>query len=260
MRKTWYPFRSVLGFVFFFSGLASLIFQVAWERLLTTYYGVGPIAVTLIVSVYMLGLGLGSLLSGYLADATHRTVALYLAVEPSLGAFGLISLPYMDLLGRYTAGSGYWVSSLCIFGFLCIPTVAMGMTLPLIVKIFNQSARDFLDTVAYLYFINTLGAAVGALVASYVLISFFGLDWAIYVAAGIDFLLAAIIFAWSRRAPVVQLATVEAPSGSEPLAGGLKRKAYVLVLITGFQAIGYEIRWSKVRVPPRSISYVERGP
>jgi predicted membrane-bound spermidine synthase len=235
-----------LGLVFFCSGLASLIFQVAWERLLTIYYGVGPVAITLIVSVYMLGLGLGSLMSGYLADVTRRRVAIYVAIETCLGAFGLLSLPYMDFLGRYTAGSSYWVASLCIFLFLCIPTLAMGMTLPLIVKIFNRSARDFFDTVAYLYFINTLGAAVGALVASYILISFLGLDRAIYVAAGIDFLLVAIILAWARHAPPVEVATAEAPPRSEPLEGALKKKAYILVLITGFLAIGYEISWFRV--------------
>jgi spermidine synthase len=245
-RRSWRSSRSVLGLVFFCSGLASLIFQVAWERLLTIYYGVGPIAITLIVSVYMLGLGLGSLLSGYLADVTQRRVAVYLAIETCLGAFGLISLPYMDFLGRYTAGSSYWVASLCIFLFLCIPTLGMGMTLPLIVKIFNQSARDFLDTVAYLYFINTLGAAVGALIASYILISFLGLDWAIYVAAGIDFLLAGIILAWARHAPPVEAATPEAVPRSQPLETGLRKNAYFLVLITGFLAIGYEISWFRV--------------
>ena len=30
----------LLGFIFFFSGFASLIYQVAWQRLLTLYYGV----------------------------------------------------------------------------------------------------------------------------------------------------------------------------------------------------------------------------
>ena len=51
----------LLGLVFFFSGLASLMYQVVWQRLLTVYYGVGPVATTLIVSTYMLGLGLGAL-------------------------------------------------------------------------------------------------------------------------------------------------------------------------------------------------------
>ena len=54
--------------IFFVSGLSSLIYQVVWQRLLTLHYGVGSISITLIVSVYMLGLGLGALLGGWLSE------------------------------------------------------------------------------------------------------------------------------------------------------------------------------------------------
>jgi hypothetical protein len=44
---------ALLSFIFFFSGFSALIYQVVWQRLLTVHYGVGPISITLIVSVYM---------------------------------------------------------------------------------------------------------------------------------------------------------------------------------------------------------------
>jgi len=69
-----------LAAIFFLSGLASLIYQVAWQRLLTLHYGVGTVSITLIVSVYMFGLGLGSLLGGGLAERSPDPYALY-AVE-----------------------------------------------------------------------------------------------------------------------------------------------------------------------------------
>ena len=100
----------------------------------------------------------------------------YFAIELLLGIFGLVSLPFLAFLGRYTAGSPYHVSFLYMFAFLAFPTFLMGMTLPLLTKIFNRVVRNFLETVSFLYFINTLGAACGALFASYVLISLFGLD------------------------------------------------------------------------------------
>jgi predicted membrane-bound spermidine synthase len=234
-------FKTALALVFFTSGAVSLVFQVAWQRLLTLSYGVGPVSVTLIVSVYMFGLGFGSLLGGSLAERTRRRVALYLVLELGLGVFGLLSLPYLDFLGRATAGCGHWVSLLCLFLFLCLPTLAMGMTLPLLVKIFNRGAHDFLGTVAFLYFVNTLGAACGALLGSYVLITFLGLDRTVYVAAGIDFVLAGVIGVALRARPAEG-------QGPRPLAGPaaagpdeLGRAAYALVLVTGFVAIAYEI-------------------
>ena len=95
----------LLATVFFFSGLAGLIYQVAWQRLLTVHYGVGAVSITLIVSVYMLGLGLGSLLGGRLAERSREPYALYATIEGALGLTGLVSFPIILALGRLTAES-----------------------------------------------------------------------------------------------------------------------------------------------------------
>ncbi len=237
--------RSLLSSVFFLSGFASLIYQVVWQRLLTVYYGVGSISITLIVSVYMLGLGIGALIGGYLAERVKNKLGLYLLVELSTGCFGIISLPFLDWLGRNTAASSPFASFFYMFLFLCLPTILMGITLPLITKIFNSFVRDFLKTVSFLYFINTLGAAVGTIFASLVLISFFGLDSALYVAAGINVGLAVLIYIGGRlrTAPEPGVAAV----GAEPAEGSIfGRVAFLLVFLTGFLAVGYEIVWFRL--------------
>ncbi len=169
-----------------------------WQRLLTLHYGVGSISITLIVSVYMFGLGFGALIGGYLAERIRKKVLLYFIVEAALGLFGLGSLSFLDVLGRYTAGTSYTVSLLCLVLFLSLPTLLMGITLPLLTKIFNGVIRDFFHSISLLYFINTLGAAIGALFASYIAITFWGLDGAIYCAVFINILLALAIVALSR--------------------------------------------------------------
>src|SRR5437773_8034530 len=85
--------------VFFLSGMDSLIYQVAWQRLLTVYYGVGPISTALIVTIFMLGLGVGAWCGGALAERTRARIRAYMAVELMLGCFGLFSLPYLEILG-----------------------------------------------------------------------------------------------------------------------------------------------------------------
>ena len=68
--------------LFFVSGAAALIYQVCWQRLLFTALGVDMESVTLIVSVFMLGLGLGALLGGQLADRfPGRALGLFAAAE-----------------------------------------------------------------------------------------------------------------------------------------------------------------------------------
>ena len=68
----------------------------------------------------------------------------------------------------------------------------MGATLPLLIKVFNRYIRNFIRSLGFLYFVNTLGAALGALVAAYGLISFWGLDIAVYCAVAINVMLAAM--------------------------------------------------------------------
>lgn len=221
------------------------MYQVAWQRLLTVHYGVGAISTTLIVSVYMFGLGVGALLGGFLAERSKNKIILYFMIEFLIGCFGVISLPFLDFLGRHTAGSNYFISFFYMVSFLCLPTILMGITLPLLTKIFNSIIRNFLNTVSLLYFVNTIGAAVGAVVTSYVIISFFGLDSAVFCAASINFVLALLIFIARFIQPVEKTkASANTPSGNKEAIFG--RIAYLLVFITGFLAIGYEIVWFRV--------------
>lgn len=236
---------TLLTIVFFFSGFASLIYQVVWQRLLTLHYGVGSISTTLIVGVYMAGLGIGSLAGGFLAEKIQRKVMLYFWVELGIGIFGLFSLPFVGFLGRVTAGSPYLLSAIYMFLFLCIPTFFMGITLPLLTKIFNRFSHNFFNTVSFLYFINTIGAACGALLTSYILISLFGLDTAVYTAAVIDLLLALLVWLASRiPSKETDVAEPELEDGAK--GSMLGRWAYLVVFVTGFLALGYEIVWYRL--------------
>ena len=170
---------------------------------------------------------------------------LYFIVEATLGLFGLGSLSFLDVLGRYTAGTSYTVSLLCIVLFLSLPTLLMGITLPLLTKIFNSVIRDFFHSISLLYFINTLGAAIGALFASYLAITFWGLDGAIYCAVFINILLALAIVALSRLI-IDRYKDISRKEQLDAGAGEFGRWAYLCVFITGFLAIGYEIVWFRV--------------
>ena len=235
----------LVSVIFFFSGLSALVYQVVWQRLLTVHYGVGPISTALVVTVYMVGLGLGALLGGYLSERLRQRMLIYCFIELGIGLFGAVSPDFLSFLGRHTAGSNYALSFLYMFAFLSIPTFLMGMTLPLLTKIFNDIIDDFLGAVSFLYFINTIGAAVGAIIASYVIISFFGLLKAVYFAAAINFSMAILIFLTLKLAPARVSQRPETKTGPAA-APGLGSLAYPLVFITGFLAIGYEIIWFRV--------------
>jgi predicted membrane-bound spermidine synthase len=238
-KRTLYILISVL---FFLSGFASLIYQIVWQRLLSMHYGVGSISIALIVGIYMAGLGLGALIGGFLAERLSRKISVYFWLEISIGIFGLLSLPILNFLGERTAGSELVVSAVWMLLFLCFPTFLMGITLPFLTKIFNQYLKNFEKTVSYLYFINTIGASVGAFITSYFFLSFFGIDIAIFIAAGIDFFLAGLVYMLAKTTQALEKKE-QAGSQQLPKSGLIGKWAYLVVGITGFLAIGYEIIW-----------------
>lgn len=236
-----------LGIVFLLSGASSLLYQVGWQRLLTINYGVGPVSVTLIVSMYMLGLGLGALAGGALAQRyAGRSVLIYCLCEALLGLFGLASIPILQWLGHSTSSASFGVYCLCICAFLSLPTILMGMTLPLLTETLTRLDNSFTSVVSTLYAVNTYGAALGAIVGAYVLISFLGLDFAVYTAVAINLLLAASVyfalpkFKSDNQPDQVNIAAVK--TASEPDIP-LGTKVYLWVFATGFVAIGLEIVW-----------------
>src|SRR5438477_12784652 len=79
--------------LFFLSGFPALLYQIVWQRALFTLYGVNIESVTMIVTVFMLGLGFGSLAGGWLSSLPKiRPLAAFGGIEASIGVFGLFSL------------------------------------------------------------------------------------------------------------------------------------------------------------------------
>jgi spermidine synthase len=235
---------ALLSAVCLCSGFSGLVYQVAWQRLLTIHYGIGAISIALVVSVYMFGLGVGSLIGGRLAERTREPYLVYAGVEGVLGLCGVVSLPLILWLGRISVDYTPAASFAWLFAVLVVSTIPMGITLPVLTTMFAGGSGNFIRRVSHLYFLNTLGAAAGALVTGYVLVSLVGLDGCVYLAAGVNFVLAATILLARRMAQPLREAPPDLPAAEPP--HGLGHLAYVLVFVTGVVAIGYEIVWYRV--------------
>ncbi|MBI3500574.1 MAG: fused MFS/spermidine synthase [Bacteroidetes bacterium] len=248
MKKTTAFSLLIILLVFFLSGAAALIYQVAWQRLLTVYYGVGFYSVTLIVSIYMFGMGIGGYVGGKLSEKVKEKIKLYLGIEILIGLFGVASPYILDFIGQKTAGVNYFFTAVLLFLFLSLPTLLMGATLPLLVKIYNRIRKDFFRSVSRLYFVNTLGAASGALFATFFIISFFGLDTAVYCASALNLFIGMIVY-FSGKKFQTEFSSSEQENANLP--DGSKNfipihLTYLIVFITGFAAIGYELVWFRI--------------
>ncbi len=183
---------------FLLSGFSALIYQLVWQRSLFAIYGIDTASVTVVVTAFMAGLGVGSLLGG---DLSKRLPALplFAAFELGIGAYGLVSLPLFAWAGSFTLDLSRLGTGLVTFALVLLPTTLMGATLPLLVAHAARRSGNVGRSVGTLYFVNTLGAAVACFVTAWALLKFCGMAGSVRIAAAINILLGIGVFALRGR-------------------------------------------------------------
>jgi len=173
--------------LFLVSGTAALIYQVCWQRLLYESVGVDIDSVTIIVSTFMLGLGLGALVGGEIADRyPQRSVELFALIEIATAVFGTCSPWLIHAISAATVDRSVTTIAIANFTLLLIPTILMGATLPVLVTHVVRQYRNIGVSVGVLYCANTLGAALGAVLTGFVALYYIGLTATIYSAAALN--------------------------------------------------------------------------
>ena len=237
----------LVSILFFLSGAAGLIYQTVWVRLLELYFGVTLTATTLIVSAYMAGLGLGSLLGGRIASKSRNTILLYGLIEAGVGVFGIFSPSLINWIGQNTAGSPYILVFFLSFVLLLLPTLLMGMTLPLLTQAFVTHVETSGHVIGLLYGINTLGAAIGALISGYFLMGWLGFGGALLVAATLNFLIG--LSAIPLR-PHFEIRSGDSAQASQSSASPRELWDYRSILLSaflvGFIGMGFEMLWFRL--------------
>jgi predicted membrane-bound spermidine synthase len=186
--------------LFFASGFAALLYQIAWQRVLFGWYGVDLDSVSAIVSIFMLGLGAGAIVGGWLADRfASRRILLFALIELTIGAFGVFSLDIIDGVGALFPAQSIPRLVVLTFFVFAVPTCAMGATLPVLVTELVERTHNVGLSTGTLYFVNTLGAASGAFAAGHLLLPLGGLDGLVAVAAVLNLTVACVAYVAFRR-------------------------------------------------------------
>lgn len=190
----------ILYIVFFLSGFSALIYQLAWQRRLFTIMGSDSTSITIVVSLFMFGLGFGSLLGGELATRyLNRRILIFSLLELLIGVFGITSVFLLAYVEQNILSMGYVGQTTVCALLLLIPTLLMGATLPIITSYVSDILNDLSRSISFLYFINTLGAALASYVTVKYLFAACGLSGVIYVAALINIVNGLAVYMVGRR-------------------------------------------------------------
>lgn len=194
----------VLVSLFALSGIAALIYQICWQRLLFAAFGVDIESITIIVSAFMLGLGIGALLGGAIADRFPASILhLFIGVEIGIGIFGLCSPSLIQWVASALVMAGHLEIGIANFGLMLLPTTLMGATLPMLVVHLHKSHQNVGLSVGQLYLFNTFGAAFGSFLVGFIFFKYLTLNQTIYLAATFNFLVAFLVRQKALRAETI---------------------------------------------------------
>ncbi|KAA1246740.1 hypothetical protein [Aquimarina sp. RZ0] len=181
--------------LFFLSGFSAIIYQIVWQRVLFTSFGVNIEAITIIVSIFMLGLGIGSLFGGYLSKKfKNRLLFLFILFEIGIGLFGIFSIPIIKYITLVTLHFPTWFLPFTVFMILIIPTIGMGATLPILVTYLYKVSGSVGNSLSQLYYVNTLGSALACLITIWFLFTLFSLSTVTYIAAALNLIIGLLTY------------------------------------------------------------------
>lgn len=239
-------FLSTICVLFFFSGFPALIYQLVWQRALFRIFGVNIESVTVVVTAFMLGLGLGALAGGWVSRSRRMPLLLFLAaIEAATAIFGYVSLSIFEAVGSLVLGAPLLVTAMVTLGLVLVPTLLMGATLPLLVGHLAQRSGHVGNSVGQLYYYNTLGAGAACLAAAVMLFPYLGMQGSVLaaVAVNITVAVAAVVAHLVDRRPVAGAGPELSPPHQRDAAPPALSFGTVLLISgsVGLISLSYEI-------------------
>jgi len=256
---------------FFLSGFTGLIYEILWTRMIVKLIGGAPFAISIILTIFMAGLGLGSYIASRTIDRIKKPcnlVRLYGILELVIGIYVLLIPLFLSLLKPvFVILYNQFFNHFLLYNFLtfigcsvllCVPVICMGATLPILCKFYVNKLSRIGTNAGRLYGLNTIGAALGSLICGFWLLSIWGMQVTLYFAVsinvviGIVCLLAGLVIKKSIQQEISgtaaktilqQETTVisEAPGSGVILYGAL-----VIFAVSGFCSMAYEVIWAKL--------------
>ena len=261
---------AVLYFLFFCSGVSGLIYQVVWVREFGNVFGNTVYSTSLVIAIFMLGLGAGSYLVGVWADrryerAPESLLQAYGYVELIIAALGLgvsLLLPGISALAaslssyqqdqtgwNVVSPASYLARSAIAIVLLTPITLLMGGTLTLLIRHLVRRDVEVMGgwTIAVVYGVNTAEAAAGAFLTDFALVPMAGLRFTQLVAVALNVVAGAGALLLAKRVSsrLKPAPTSESVGGSCYVGAGFSRLKWtaLALALTGFAAMGMEILW-----------------
>ena len=249
-----------LLFVFFgLSGFSGLIYESIWTRYLKLFLGHAAYAQVLVLVVFMGGMGVGAWLAGKYGVKIKKLILWYAIIEGIIGIFALgfhtvftvfLDFSYDTVIANISTplliDAYKW-----ILGVLLIfpQSLLLGATFPLLTTgIIRKFPSQQGNSIALLYFINSLGASIGVLVSGFYLIPQAGLPGTIISAGMLNIVIAVFVILISTRLTAIKDTLPESKAATTVSTNGkyIYLSFLLCATLTGTASFIYEIGWIRM--------------
>jgi spermidine synthase len=246
--------------LFFCSGACGLTYQVLWLRLLALVFGVTVYAASTVLAAFMTGLALGSLLAGPLLRRVGRPLLLFGVAEILVGLSALATPFELDAAAflyervHRVASDRLGVLTLARFAtsfvVLLLPTMLMGLTLPVLSASRAVRTSRLGSRLGALYAVNTVGAMTGAMATGLLLIGAIGIRKSFLLAAAVNVVVGAVALRTRGRERGPEVAPRTGPDAPIAVAAPSKGAALLaaVIALSGLASLALEVIWLRMLV------------
>jgi len=258
------PFKTMIFVLFFLSGFCGLLYQVVWVRMAFSSFGVITPVLSVILSVFMLGLALGSFFGGKIISfLTHRSgkspILFYALIEFFIGA-GAFAIPELFSLGEgWLLAAGemdslrYLVFSDLMIGVSVLPwCVLMGFTYPFMMAFIRTLEKGNASSFSYLYLANVIGAMCGTVLTAWIFIELMGFYHTLMIAALLNFFIALASLVLNALPSASHAGTPKTENNENSVRLSAPQNPffiYGLLFLTGFTSMAMEVIWVRAFTP-----------
>jgi spermidine synthase len=190
------------------SGFAALVYEIAWTRALSLLIGSSVYAFSMILTAFVLGIALGSMVYARFVDRVRDPLRALAVIQAAIGLTALPVVPFIGSLPFWVTGlislfgNSFWklqaVEFAMIVSIVLLPTILMGAAFPLASRLFVQNSATVGKSVGTLYASNTIGNILGAFAGGFILIPLAGIENTLFAAVLINVAVGGLFFALSR--------------------------------------------------------------
>ncbi|MBN2662502.1 MAG: fused MFS/spermidine synthase, partial [Bacteroidales bacterium] len=236
----------------FLSGFSFLIYEISWNRFLSLKLGTTVVASTIVLMAFMAGFGFGANFIGKKANNKTKLGKIISFILGGIGILSIFNYLIIDNLSSLYSNLFHNITIVDIFLFistfllLFIPAFLMGGIIPVVNKIISTNNSNVSKNIGHIYATETIGSAMGGLLAGFILIGNIGQKQTIIFAATINILLAIFLLLSKSFNNIIFSESYKISSKTNSISENSGFIALITTFFIGFSILSLQILWIRI--------------